>query len=203
MSQLSICRSARSGRRVGRFGSLLFFLILPIYAVAGGSGDHPHNPESIKQGMMMNQPHMEEGGHAHDQWVDPPAQYASRRNPSWDDQAAVERGHEIFEAQCAVCHGVDGTGTGPAASGLDHKPADLTSHLHRGPGLGDAYLYWRVSEGGMVEPFKSQGSAMPAFKTALNEAQRWDVLTYVHRLFHRSFQGVHDEDNGTGPMGRH
>jgi hypothetical protein len=31
------------------------------------------------------------------------------------------------------------------------------------------YLFWRVSEGGMMEPFKSMKSAMPAFKTILSE----------------------------------
>ncbi|GAB4360928.1 MAG: hypothetical protein Kow006_31210 [Gammaproteobacteria bacterium] len=177
-------------------GSLIFFLTLPIYALAGGADDHLHSPKSSKQGMMMNQPHMEEGAHAHDQWVDPPPQYASRRNTDWDDPEALLRGHKIYEVNCAACHGIDGRGTGPASNSLSHKPADLTSHFHRGPGMGDGYLFWRVSEGGTVEPFKSSGSAMPAFKSVLSERERWDVLTYVHQLFHRSFSGTHDEDNG-------
>jgi Cu/Ag efflux protein CusF len=86
-----------------------------------------------------------------------------------------------------VCHGTDGKGTGPAAKGLEHPPADLSNHFHRAPGDGDAYLFWRVSEGGQVEPFKSMKSAMPAFKTVLTEDQRWDVLAYVHAEFHGGF----------------
>jgi Cu/Ag efflux protein CusF len=86
-----------------------------------------------------------------------------------------------------VCHGTDGKGTGPAAKGLPHAPADLTHHFHRAPGDGDAYLFWRVSEGGQVEPFQSMQSTMPAFKTVLTEDQRWDVLAYVHAQFHRGF----------------
>ena len=35
-------------------------------------------------------------------------------------------GKEMFNAYCAVCHGVDGTGTGPAAAALKKAPADLT-----------------------------------------------------------------------------
>jgi Cu/Ag efflux protein CusF len=73
------------------------------------------------------------------------------------------------------------------AQGLSHPPADLTHHFHRAPGDGDAYLFWRVSEGGQVEPFKSGQSAMPAYKTVLSEDQRWDVLAYVHAEFHKSF----------------
>ena len=86
-----------------------------------------------------------------------------------------------------MCHGADGKGTGPAGKGLPHPPADLTHHFHRAPGDGDAYLFWRVSEGGQVEPFKSSQSAMPAYKTVLSEDQRWDVLAYVHAQFHQGF----------------
>jgi Cu/Ag efflux protein CusF len=71
--------------------------------------------------------------------------------------------------------------------GLPHAPADLTHHFHRASGDGDAYLFWRVSEGGQVEPFKSMQSMMPAFKTVLTEDQRWDVLAYVHAHFHGGF----------------
>ena len=85
------------------------------------------------------------------------------------------------------CHGANGKGQGPAAKGLPHAPADLTHHFHRAPGDGDAYLFWRVSEGGQVEPFQSSQSAMPAYKSILSEDQRWDVLAYVHAQFHKGF----------------
>lgn len=197
--------------RVKRFalvGPLIISAVLVSGAQAGGKDDHAHE-EAGKTQMMMNGLEMkmenehEDGGHAHDAWVAPPARYAQARNYDWDDKAAVNRGHEIFEARCATCHGIDGQGTGPAADALSHKPADLTNHFHRGPGMGDAYLYWRVSEGGLVEPFRSRGSAMPAFKEVLSERERWDVLTYVHNIFHQTFSGMHDEDNGEGPVGRH
>lgn len=36
-------------------------------------------------------------------------------------------GKEMFGAYCAVCHGLEGTGDGPAAAALKDKPADLTA----------------------------------------------------------------------------
>jgi mono/diheme cytochrome c family protein len=35
-------------------------------------------------------------------------------------------GPDLFRAHCAVCHGTDGRGNGPAAAALKVKPADLT-----------------------------------------------------------------------------
>jgi mono/diheme cytochrome c family protein len=35
-------------------------------------------------------------------------------------------GKEMFNSYCAVCHGTDGKGNGPAASALKTPPADLT-----------------------------------------------------------------------------
>jgi mono/diheme cytochrome c family protein len=35
-------------------------------------------------------------------------------------------GVEMYKAYCAVCHGVDGTGNGPAAEALKTPPANLT-----------------------------------------------------------------------------
>ena len=39
---------------------------------------------------------------------------------------SVASGKEMFHAYCASCHGLDGKGTGPAASALKNKPTDLT-----------------------------------------------------------------------------
>jgi mono/diheme cytochrome c family protein len=126
--------------------------------------------------------------HRHAKWEPPPAPYASMHSDVWTNDDAIARGKKLFQAHCVLCHGADGRGTGPAAKGLSHAPADLTNHFHMKPGDGDSYLFWRVSEGGTVEPFKSMQSAMPAFKTVLSENQRWDVLAYVHATFHKGFK---------------
>ena len=47
-----------------------------------------------------------------------------------------------------------------------------------------------MSEGGLVEPFKSKGSAMPAWKTELSPEDRWAVIAYAHTL--SGHHGPHD-----------
>lgn len=103
-----------------------------------------------------------------------PAEYAALTNPVAEDQASFTRGATVFANNCASCHGDGGMGDGPAAGTLDPAPAPLA---HTTQMMGDNYLFWRVSEGGI--PFDS---AMPAWKEILTEQQRWDVINYVRAL---------------------
>jgi mono/diheme cytochrome c family protein len=41
--------------------------------------------------------------------------------------APSNSGKEMFSSYCAVCHGTDGKGTGPAASAMKSAPIDLTT----------------------------------------------------------------------------
>ncbi len=147
------------------------------------------------------------GTHRHERWVAPPPAYAAYRSDRWADLHAIGRGRELYRRHCEACHGADGRGTGPLAASLAHRPADLTNHFHRPPHDGDAYLFWRVSEGGTVEPFRGMGSAMPAFKQVLSEDERWDVLAYVHAFFHlglaRWEPGASSSRPGSGAEGAH
>ena len=43
-------------------------------------------------------------------------------------------GHEMFTTYCAVCHGKEGRGDGPAATALNKKPANLTELTLRNDG---------------------------------------------------------------------
>ena len=124
------------------------------------------------------------GGHRHESWLQPPVDYADLRSGRWANLQAIVRGESLYGQFCRSCHGDRGRGDGPLAASLPHPPADLTQHFHHRPGQGDDYLFWRVSEGGKVEPFRSQQSVMPAFKSQLTVEDRWAVLAYVHAYFH-------------------
>jgi mono/diheme cytochrome c family protein len=112
-----------------------------------------------------------------------PAAYAKSHVPDrvWTDPVALARGKEIYDAKCAVCHGVKGDGKGPAAASLQVKPADFTDGKMVAQMAGN-YWMWRVSEGALVEPFKSKSSTMPAWKGELSVNDRWAVIAYTHTL---------------------
>ncbi len=103
----------------------------------------------------------------------PPA-FAARMNPRARDPVAAVEGAAIFQSNCASCHGERADGHGVAAVGLTPPPANF-----RGSDVlarhSDPYLFYRISEG-------KPGTAMPSFRGALAENERWAVITYLRSL---------------------
>jgi cytochrome c oxidase cbb3-type subunit 2 len=91
----------------------------------------------------------------------------------------LARGKEIYTVSCAVCHGDTGDGRGPAGAALPLKPSDFRDKAGVAE-MRDNYWFWRVSEGGQPEAFKSKGSAMPPWKGTLSVEDRWAVMAYQH-----------------------
>jgi mono/diheme cytochrome c family protein len=99
-------------------------------------------------------------------------------NPFVGDAETIGAGEALFSTTCASCHGETGLGNGAAAEGLDPKPASLADADILAE-LTDAYLFWRITEGGAVEPFNS---AMPAWGAAYSEDQIWQLVSFIRSL---------------------
>ncbi len=80
------------------------------------------------------------------------------------DQAAVERGQQIFVAQCGFCHGSNATG---GQSGPDLIRSVLVMDDENGKELGEFLKAGRPDKG------------MPKFE--LSEAQNRDIATFLHQ----------------------
>lgn len=106
----------------------------------------------------------------------PPAEYASMTNPMAGNADAIAAGKTIYESDCASCHGDKGLGDGPAGASLSPHPGNLQEAAAK---ASNGYLFWRVSEGGMMAPFNS---AMPAWKDVLSQNEIWQVISYIETL---------------------
>lgn len=83
---------------------------------------------------------------------------------------ARERGREIFDDKCALCHGKEADGRGRRRKGLSSQPPNFQNEDWR-QSVSPKYVFEVVSEG-------KRGTSMPGWPT-LTEAQKWDVVAYV------------------------
>jgi mono/diheme cytochrome c family protein len=134
-----------------------------------------------EEAMMDDEEHEEgEEGEEHKAehiHADLPTEFEGLENPFGDDPAAVAAGAKIFAASCEKCHGETGDGDGPIAAGLDIKPAAL-SDGEMMTDLSDAYVFWRITEGGAMEPFNSDMQNFLYY----SEEQRWQLVSFVRSL---------------------
>jgi len=76
-------------------------------------------------------------------------------------------GKTLYHDYCAVCHGVDGKGAGPAAAALKPVPSDLTQIARRNNGRFDDERMLRILTG--QERVTAHGDQeMPAWGTIFN-----------------------------------
>ena len=83
---------------------------------------------------------------------------------------ARERGRVLFQANCALCHGVRGDGHGQRREGLDVPPRDFTSPDWKRR-TSPRHVFFAVREG-------LAGTPMPAWKS-LSERDAWDLTAFL------------------------
>ncbi len=129
----------------------VFALSTLLLAACGGGGSTSTNPE-------------------------PPAPYKGMTNPLAGNAEAATAGGVLYAERCASCHGATGAGDGPAAAALTPAPADLKTEV---ADLTDDYIFWRIMDGGAMDPWNS---SMPAQKGILTDDQVWQVVTFLRTL---------------------
>jgi len=85
--------------------------------------------------------------------------------------ALAQSGQEIFNQHCAMCHGTDGRGNGPAAAALNPPPADFNT----------AAFWQDTSRAQITETIEDGRGQMPAFN--LSSSQIKAVIDYMHQTF--------------------
>jgi mono/diheme cytochrome c family protein len=90
-------------------------------------------------------------------------------------------GAQMFNSYCAVCHGKDGKGTGPAAAALTKKPADLTQISARNGGKFPEVKVSRYIEG--VDEITAHGTRdMPMWGDLFRSLDRDTAALRVNAL---------------------
>ncbi len=87
---------------------------------------------------------------------------------------SLSRGRQVYQENCASCHGASGRGDGPVAAALSPRPADLADAAAL---LASSPLdfYRRITVG-------SAGTSMAPFEHVLSSEDRWAVALYASTL---------------------
>ncbi len=89
-------------------------------------------------------------------------------------QPRLAQGAEVYQTQCASCHGPAGRGDGSKSVGLTPPPSDLTD-FRKLAEVTPLDYYRRVTIG-------VAGTAMPAFEGRLTTEERWAAAVYATTL---------------------
>jgi mono/diheme cytochrome c family protein len=90
-----------------------------------------------------------------------------------ETEALVSSGAELYQANCASCHGETGMGDGPLADGLSVQPGDFTN-LEEMADRTAADLVAAIRLG--------VGEAMPAYESQISEAEMWALAAAIRSL---------------------
>ena len=104
-----------------------------------------------------------------DKWVAPESS-KELKNPFAGNES-IAKGETIYKTRCLICHGVSGTGDGPAGKALNPPATDVTADYLQNQTDGE--LFWKVSEG---------RGAMVGWKLILSEEERWALINYMRTL---------------------
>src|SRR5919197_5680895 len=93
------------------------------------------------------------------------------QNPLSPTAAHLSHGEELFQTNCAPCHGKTARGDGPVAFQMIVPPPDITSA--QPAERTDGYLYATIRNGSIV---------MPAYGDAMSPDERWELVLYLRQL---------------------
>jgi mono/diheme cytochrome c family protein len=104
-------------------------------------------------------------------------------NPVPADARSLDNGRKLYQINCAVCHGANGAGVGPA---VRYGMAGIGLVNDRVRGLSDGYIWGMIRNGRGV---------MPSYNR-IEELERWDVVNYL-----RGLQGRYPVDTAMAAPG--
>lgn len=99
--------------------------------------------------------------------LDEVSEASSQENPFEENKQTFNRGHEVYNNYCLVCHGVKGKGDGPLIPKFPNPPSLTSRRL-------------RKYTGGRLFHIVTVGSGdMPSHQEQISVKDRWSLVQYV------------------------
>ena len=90
----------------------------------------------------------------------------------------IKEGRQLFEINCAMCHGQNGHGDGAVLTTMIEKygyQPKLSPDLRIAAALPDSFLFTMISNEDLIV----SGGAMPLFQKLLTTEERWSLVNYI------------------------
>lgn len=94
-----------------------------------------------------------------------------------DTEGDAAKGKEVFQTNCATCHGPEGKGNGPAAAALNPKPRNLSDAEYVST-LSHEHLVKVITEGGASV---GKSPMMAAWGGILSKNDILNVIAYIRK----------------------
>ena len=99
---------------------------------------------------------------------------ANLKNPVAANEASVSAGRQIYDKQCAGCHGDTGKGDGAMGEELNPKPANLVDADWK-HGSSDGEIFVVIRDG-------VKNTGMKPYGRKMTTHQIWDVVNYLRSM---------------------
>ncbi len=119
---------------------------------------HEHTHDEMEHSEHMK------GMHQH-------KEFQGMKKPVRKTPKSLYDGRQLYEKNCASCHGKIGNGDTPAGKALNPPAADFTDNVWK-HGRTDGEIFHVISEG-------VPGTGMTAWKNTLTEEERWKIVNYI------------------------
>lgn len=96
---------------------------------------------------------------------------ATLKSPLDSTQVDLERGKELYDIYCGICHGNKGNGQGKLVK--REKILGIPSYDDAGRAINEGSIYHTIYYG---------KNSMGSYANQLNEEERWQVVSYVLKL---------------------
>lgn len=100
-----------------------------------------------------------------------PAKYKAMKSPVPADAAAIKAGQDLYNKNCAACHGRTGLGDGPKSKGLTIAVSSFVK--------GD---FLNQSEGDQFYKTKFGRGEMPKYEGKIDDTGIWQILAFIKTL---------------------
>lgn len=100
-----------------------------------------------------------------------PAKYKTMKSPVTADAAAIKAGQDLYNKNCAACHGRTGLGDGPKSKGLTIVVASFLKADYLNQSEGDQFYKSKFGRG-----------EMPKYEGKIDDAGIWQILAYIKTL---------------------